>query len=442
MIISFLLIGQLLYGQNVLDLTTCRNLAFEHNHNLRSARLDIEIAQQKKKSSFAGFLPEFELSSEYTRLGDPSAMSSPGFELRTLQGDPSGVYYPPNYVQLSPEDNYKVNMGVVQPLYMGGKIRNGYKLSKLGESISQTSLRLTSSEILSLTDEQYWRVVSMKEKVELANKARKLLKELMDNLNNRYEVGLATRNDLLKAKVSYNEADLKLLKARNGLVLSKMALNQTIGLQFDSIVNVKDSIVGNFGRLVDVHEGIAKALSKRPELKMLEDQLQMGKTQVKIARGDMLPNLMVMANYYYSNPNHLGEADGEYSWNAIASCNIPVFHWGEKRHKVKEKKLELKKSHVEVDQTKEFIILDVQQAVFSLNESVSKVSMTQESLEQAQENLDLGRNNFELGMVTLTDLLDAQLQWQNAYSEFIDAKVEYMNNLTAYQKSIGELEID
>lgn len=441
-LISLLIVGQQLFGQNIVDLNKCRKMALEHNYNLQSARLDIEIAEKQRKSSFADFLPEFEFSSEFTRLGDPNAMSTPGFELPSVQGNPSGVYYPPVHIQLTPENNYKVNMEVFQPLYLGGKIRNGYKLSKLGESISQTSFRLTTSEILLLTDEQYWGVVSMKEKVEMAIKARKFLKELLDNLNNRYEVGLATRNDLLKAKVSYNEANLQLLKAKNGLVLAGMALNQTIGLRLDTIINVKDSIVSDFGRLVDSQEAIVKAMSKRPELKILNDQLQMGKTEVKIAQGDMLPNLMVMANYYYSNPNHFGQEEGEYSWNAIASCTIPVFHWGEKRNKVNEKKLELKKSEVEVDQAKDFIVLDVQQSVFSLNESVTKVNMTQESLEQAKENLTVAQDNFDLGMVTLTDLLDAQVQWQNAYSEYIDAKIEYMNNFTAYQKSIGELGID
>jgi len=92
-----------------------------------------------------------------------------------------------------------------------------------------------------------------------------------------------------------------------------------------------------------------------------------------------------------------------------------------------------------MDEAKELISLQVQQAVYQLNESVKKVQMAEENLKQAEENLKVTRNAFDEGKLKTSDVLEAQTLWQNAYSDLIDARMEYRLNITNLKKVTGTL---
>ena len=85
------------------------------------------------------------------------------------------------------------------------------------------------------------------------------------------------------------------------------------------------------------------------------------------------------------------------------------------------------------------IDLEVQNAYLQLNQSAKKIRLSVLSVDQASENLKLANDRFEAGTIVPKDVQEAQVIWQEAYSDLIDAKVEYKVNEVLYKKSIGEL---
>ena len=65
--------------------------------------------------------------------------------------------------------------------------------------------------------------------------------------------------------------------------------------------------------------------------------------------------------------------------------------------------------------------------------------MTEKSLGQAEENLQESKNRYEVGMEAITDYMEAQAQWQQAWSDAIDAKAELRLSETYYLKAAGRL---
>ena len=65
--------------------------------------------------------------------------------------------------------------------------------------------------------------------------------------------------------------------------------------------------------------------------------------------------------------------------------------------------------------------------------------MTGLSRKQAEENMRMAKENLMEGRSRLTELLEAQLQWENASSEHIDALVEMRTTLLELDKSTGEI---
>jgi len=426
-------------SQEVLSLDKCRNLAKEHNQDVKNAAINVAIYESHMKSNKTNQLPKIDFSASLTRLGDPQVTKMPAFQLPNMDGSPSGVLFPGGTLYEAPDNLYKLNLSLIQPIYMGGKLRNLNKLSQKNVDLSKENLRLEKSNLILETDDTYWLIVSLNEKLILTKESIKFLEEFKKDINNRYEVGLATKNDVLQAQVNLNHVTLANIEAENGVDLANMSLNRLIGFPLWQNIQLKDSMVSK-AILPDFEVAHKKALAQRPELKMSQLAVDMGKLGIKMTKADQLPTVNVGVNSYYGNPSHYGVDEGESSWNATAMVTVPVFHWGEKRQAVKRSKMQHQQAVLEFEKNRDLIALDVQQSLYALKEAISKMSFTETALEQAEENLNVTRNNFSVGVASVTQVLDAQVSWQSSYSNYIDAKIACQQKHSVYLKAIGELD--
>ena len=65
--------------------------------------------------------------------------------------------------------------------------------------------------------------------------------------------------------------------------------------------------------------------------------------------------------------------------------------------------------------------------------------MAKNALDQARENLKISDDQYRVGLESLTNLLEAQAQWQEAWSQWIDAKAMLHLSESQYLKAIGKL---
>ena len=68
------------------------------------------------------------------------------------------------------------------------------------------------------------------------------------------------------------------------------------------------------------------------------------------------------------------------------------------------------------------------------------INTAEKGLQQAYENLRVMRNRYAASMTPLTDLLDAQSQWQQAESNLIEAQTQYKIYETEYLRATGALD--
>ena len=61
-------------------------------------------------------------------------------------------------------------------------------------------------------------------------------------------------------------------------------------------------------------------------------------------------------------------------------------------------------------------------------------------LEQAEENMKVSGKQYEVGLETLSDYLEAQMLWQQAYQTRVDAHFQLYVNYIAYLKAAGQLQ--
>jgi len=287
-------------------------------------------------------------------------------------------------------------------------------------------------------DNAYWIYISVSQKVKLAMQAVDMLAKLVDKARDAHEVGMSGRNDLLKAQVEYNKAMLDLQKAQNGLELSRMNLCRVTGLALNTAIMAVDTTIS-----VTLQDGIVsenEIFSQRPEYRLLQKNIDMQEQQIRMAQADFLPTAGIQAGY-----NHIGGIEfsgtefSNTSLNVLASVKIPLFHWGEGMKKISTAKIDKEMSELELEKNKQLLQLEAEQSRLNLQLARERIQINITALEQAEENLRVARDNYELGMETITELLIAQTQWQQAFSELIDSKTDFKMKETAWLKATGKL---
>ena len=96
-------------------------------------------------------------------------------------------------------------------------------------------------------------------------------------------------------------------------------------------------------------------------------------------------------------------------------------------------------SRLKREEMSQLMLLEIARARYNIEDAYLRVQLTKKSLEQADENLSVSKNQYELGLETLTNYLEAQAQWQQAWSDWIDAKAELRLSETKYLRATGRL---
>jgi outer membrane protein TolC len=277
---------------------------------------------------------------------------------------------PKEALEMDVKNVFAGTVGFVQPVFMGGKVRELYKMAKSGERLANIEQERAADELIIDVDEAYWRVVSLENKRKLAQEYCLLMEKLVKNVGIMVEEGVATKGDVLKVSVKLNEAQMMLAKADNGLRLSKMALFQICGLEINSNYTLSESNLTGYNDINPV-KPTDSLIENRAEIRALNEAKKIAGSNLKIMESRFMPNLLLSGNYIVSNPNVYNGVSNSFAgmFSVGVGINIPIFHFGERIHTLHAAKSQVKIVQYQIDEAKEKIELQVNQFGFRTDEA-------------------------------------------------------------------------
>jgi len=195
-------------AQKALNLEECRQIALQHNRKIKIVKENKLMMNSLSKAAKTQHYPRFGANGAYLRMNKEISLLSEnvflpvvpqqaivngkiselvfGFDPVLLeetfvtdgsgnivyddQGNPvfeNYAYLPADEVALDLNNVFMFNLSMKQPIYMGGKIRELNKMARYGEELYDARETLTESEVILQTDQRYWQVISLQEKVKL-----------------------------------------------------------------------------------------------------------------------------------------------------------------------------------------------------------------------------------------------------------------------------------
>ena len=420
-----------------------KDSALQNNIAIRNAKRSIDAAQQQRKEAFTKYFPtvsgtglwfnadkgmaktELNLSEQISpELGMALAQSLPAEALAAL-GNP---------ISISMMKNGTIaGVTAVQPIFAGGQIINGNKLAKVGEDVSRLQLQLSENEVEKQTEQYYWQLISLQEKMKTIEAVEALLADIYKDVDVAVRAGVAMRNDLLQVQLRQNDLESQKVKLQNGIGIVRLLLAQYCGLNNEQFIVESTEITDGSSQQV-IKQNCDQALLGTAEYQLLNKQIEATKLQRKMEIGKNLPTIGVGAGYNYHNL-----LDNDHTFGMVfASVSVPISDWWGGSHAVKRKKIAQQQAEEQLVDNSQLLKIRMQNAWNNVEEVRQQLQIAQRSIEQAEENLRLNRDYYKAGTSKMSDLLEAQLFYQQSLDRRTDAFADYQNKLLEYRQATGQ----
>ena len=327
-------------GAKTYTLQQLKDSALQNNIALRTARHDMENARQQRKEAFTKYFPNVSGTGLWFNANKGMAQTTvnpseviPSSLTPTLAASlpAEALAALASPVTISMMKNGTIgSLMAVQPVFAGGQIVNGNRLAKVGEEVSRLQLQLSQQEVEKQTEQYYWQLVSLQEKVKTIDAVDTLLADIAKDVSVAVRAGVVLRNDLLQVQLRQNDVASQRLKLQNGISIVRLLLAQYCGLRDTSIV-----LSANVQRSTFNVQCSTFNVQSTPEYQLLDKQVEATSLQHKMEIDKNLPSVAVGAGYNYHNL-----LDRNHTFGMVfATVSVPISNWWGGSHAIKRKKI-------------------------------------------------------------------------------------------------------
>ena len=429
-----------------LTMDRCVELALENNKQIKAAGRQTAGARHMMRSMRGNFFPDIQAYGTALHHAAGGSYDIPSFEVPVMKPStdaqhpmlPAGtfIYFPGYKLNYELDNIYTWGVSFTQPVFTGGKIISGFKAARAGYHMAQQAERLTKTEVIVSTSEAYALLVKAGQMRQVARSYMEVVESIMKDVQNAYDHGLATKNDLLKVRVRLGDGELAVRKAENAHRLASMNLCHYIGrpLGEDICVSSKYPAAGPAGlEQLDI--------TLRPEYAILREKEEIARHRMGVERAGLLPQVGVKGSYDYLNGAKVNDTKliDKGGLSIVLNVKLPIFHFGERIGKMNAARAELLRTRYEREDLNEKMTLELAKARNNLEEAALEAEIADRNLSQAEENMRVSRRQYEVGMETLSDQLEAQTLWQQANETRVDAHFKEFLKYIEYLKAAGLL---
>jgi outer membrane protein len=374
------------------------DLSIQNSKSLKILKARTDEATAVLQEANDSRLPDFKISGSYLRL------NSANVKLQIKQ-DTSAAGNGGGGIKVNQALYGTANLSM--PLFAGGRIKYGIESAKLLKQASVLDAENDKEAIIYNTTKAYTNLYKSYEAVILVKENLQTSLSRDSNFANLEKNGLLARNDLLKSQLQSSNIQLSLLDAETNNKMAMVNMNLMLGLPENTLLETDTSFINTKQELKNFADYENMALQNRKDMQALGFRKKATGTAIKSAKAETYPTIGLTGGYIAAYvPNVLTIT------NAL-NIGLGIQYNLASVYKKNTKLLQAKARQAEVNANEEIlndaIRLQVNQDYQNYLLSQKKITVYEQAFEQAKENYRITKNKYDNNLVTLTDLLEADV---------------------------------
>jgi len=394
-----------------LDVETTIQMAYNNNIEVRNAMKNIENYELMKKEAIKNGLPTIKFSGQYLKIEDVD--------------DELGAN----------------NISLEQPIYVGGAVLEGIKVSKISNEYGYLELKNAKQNIKLNVLTMYSNILKLDKNLETLKKSLEELTENYRLVEEQYKLDMITKTAVLQIKYRMIELESNIIDLENNIDILKMNLKKEIGLEVYEEIELKtEEYLFTWTEEIDLDNDIVYASHNNVNIQMTEIASKLKKSSEVLERADLLPK--VGFNFNYGNGQEVLKVADSFkndnmNWTAGIGVSMTLWDWGKNYNKLQRAKNETSKvKDIELD-TKQAIAIGVRAKYMDLVKLQKLIEAKHEAVKSAEENYKLEKEKFESRLITAADFLEAENHVRNSKVDLINTMSDYYVAYQNYEIIIG-----
>ncbi len=388
----------------VYTLEECIEVALTENTTLARAREDLRGADANVMSGWSGVLPHV------------SAGATASDNLAVIEG-----------VDIKSE-GLTGSIGLSQTLFDGStfaRIAGAHR----GRTATELSLEFTRREIVFETKRAYYSLLRAVQLRDVQEEAVDLVREQLRKTRSLFDLGSASKSDLLKAQVQIGEAELAFIATDKAAEIARAGLALTLGIDVTTEIEAVDPPEDSLEEEITDFD-IEAAISSRPDIKSWEELLVAARRSLLSSQAGWWPELNLSMSYSRGVGSHwlgdLFEDPGQnYTRSTSVSLSLPIFSGLATKASVDGSRSSLRSYEISLRNARLLAAYEIESARLSAEEGRRSVEVAGQSVLQAEEDLRVSEERFRLRAASMLELIDARVAYSRARAGLVDARFNY-----------------
>ncbi|HTP13463.1 MAG TPA: TolC family protein [Bacteroidota bacterium] len=415
MIILFVFTGIAQEQPGTITLDQALNIAFERNVTVAQASNSIDNAKASELSAYGAYIPRFNASAGYNRIGFSSPPS-----VRTIGGLPFNIPRTDTYY-----NTYGASVGLSYVLFDGFNREANLSIARSNENAAEETYGRTRQSIANSVIGAYLTVLRNEQQVKVFQQTLDNEKNRLDRIMEQNRLGAVAIGDVYRQQSTVATAEYNLISGQNTYDKSKADLLNLLALDVNQNYSIADPTISGQIQQVQTDSGVQslgtfdelykRALGARPDYAVAQEDVSMADAGVTQAWSTYYPSLSVNGSYstnaqtwaLASNwDNHATNVGLSLSWQ------LPEI-FGAIRQ-IQSANIQKKNAVLQLQQKERDISVELKKALLDLEASRKQYVASQKSQVAAEQDRKTAEAKYNLGSGTLLDLQVANTTYLNA----------------------------
>jgi len=418
-----------------LSLKDCVKQAIEKNVNVRTAKIDKEIGNEKKNEASASLYPKIDLKTNFTDnvklqkiMIDGAILGSPGTEIPFIMGS----HFSTTEV-----------LSISQTLYNQTAI-TALKLAKKANETYDLNIRKSKEDVGVQVAKMYALAQTTIEQQKLIEGNISRSEQLKKITGVTLEAGTGKQIDMDRVTVNLENMYTQLSNSKATYEQQLNTIKYLLQLPLDTPVELTDT-VGT--ELLSAQPILLNDFSSNVNIRLLESQKQINSLNKKYINAGYLPSLSLTGQAAYQGQQSKFSTyfnnSSDNKWypysNFTITLAIPVFDGFERRSKARQAEMDYRKTELTLNDTKESLSMDYRNALNTYQNNKTNVKRQKQNLNLAEKVYQETSLKYKEGMVTMSNLLQDETSLSNAQDGYLTALYNFKDSELKIMSLNGEI---
>ena len=408
--------------------------ALDNDPQLARARASAASVREGVTMARASFLPRLSANASRSRgrsVREPSARTVGGVSLST-----------PGRTTDTSRNNWGASLSQ-NVLSMPDWFR--YRGAKASAQRADWELQSAAQDLIIRVARAYLGVLRTQAGVESAVAAEEAVRRQLEQVQQRFDVGLVAITDVLESKAEYDNAVVLRIQSEGNHDNSFEQLRTLTGRVHTAIDGIAETLPIVDPAPADEADWVAAAMTGNGRLGAARLRLEAAEQDLKAAISAPLPTVTASVNYGSGDGSsafngQVFQDPGSSSINYSVTLNVPLFQGLREFAGMKQARLAAEMARQTLLQEELAIAESVRNLLRTVKVHVVRVQARGEAIKSAEAALQATQTGYEVGTRNIVDVLQAQRRLFQSQLDYATARYDYMLDQLRLKQAAGTLD--